>query len=57
MHVDANAKVSGEDDGNVLRGIANRLLSGIVKTGGADHHPFAVLTAETPDGRACLPGG
>ena len=44
--IDANAKVSGEDNGNVLRGIANRLFASVVKTGGADDHPFAVLAAK-----------
>ncbi len=44
--VDAHAKVGGEHNGDLCAGIANRLFSGLIKTGRANHHPFAMLSAK-----------
>ena len=44
--VNAHAKVCGEDNRNLFGCILDSLLARIVKTGGADHHPLAVLAAK-----------
>ncbi len=41
-----HAKVCRKDNRNLGGRILNGLLTGLVKTGGANHHPFTVLTAK-----------
>ena len=45
-NVHADAKVRGENDSNLLRGITNSLFTRVIKAGGANHHSFTVLAAK-----------
>ena len=44
--VDSDAEVRGEHNANLLRGLLDRRLSRLIKTGGADNHVLFMLTAE-----------
>ena len=44
--VDADAEVGGEHDADMLRRIADRLLAGVIKAGGTNHHRLMVRHAK-----------